>query len=210
MHTPEAHLSQLLINTPWKLVAGTDHRLKPNSLLLRVIDNLHILLSEAPKHYNTGPMVPCIWLLERSRLESNSSEIEKFLFFVSINHGSFMVVAVEAATVEDCRGCNMFLSFRGENTRHNFTDRLYSDLVRNDIRTFRDEEELEQGNEIAPSVDQRRRSRPTTVPRKLQTTPINDGIGSRRFNCHRFPLPPAVILTKNRESNGDGDQSAVI
>ncbi|KAA8529497.1 hypothetical protein F0562_033704 [Nyssa sinensis] len=47
---------------------------------------------------------------------------------------------------------DVFLSFRGEDTRHNFTERLYNELVRNGIRTFRDDEELEQGDEIAPSL----------------------------------------------------------
>nr|GMC88090.1 disease resistance protein TAO1-like [Ipomoea batatas] len=45
---------------------------------------------------------------------------------------------------------DVFLSFRGEDTRHGFTDRLYNELVRNGVRTFRDDEELPRGEEIAP------------------------------------------------------------
>ncbi|KAM7491012.1 hypothetical protein LguiA_033933 [Lonicera macranthoides] len=41
-----------------------------------------------------------------------------------------------------------FLSFRGEDTRNNFTDHLYTALDRAGIYTFRDDERMEIGNEI--------------------------------------------------------------
>ncbi|KAK1553240.1 hypothetical protein Q3G72_031426 [Acer saccharum] len=47
---------------------------------------------------------------------------------------------------------DVFLSFRGEDTRHGFTDRLYRQLTLNGVRTFRDDEELERGEEINPSL----------------------------------------------------------
>jgi hypothetical protein len=47
---------------------------------------------------------------------------------------------------------DVFLSFRGEDTRNKFTDHLYEALVRNGIRTFRDDEELERGNPIRPEL----------------------------------------------------------
>ena len=43
---------------------------------------------------------------------------------------------------------HVFLSFRGEDTRHNFTDHLYATLCRAGIITFRDDEELERGEVI--------------------------------------------------------------
>ncbi|KAJ9680358.1 hypothetical protein PVL29_019623 [Vitis rotundifolia] len=46
----------------------------------------------------------------------------------------------------------VFLSFRGEDTRLNFTDHLYSALTRTGIDTFRDDEGLERGREIQPSL----------------------------------------------------------
>ena len=46
----------------------------------------------------------------------------------------------------------MFLSFRGEDTRFNFTDHLYSALTSRGIHTFRDDEGLERGGEIQPSL----------------------------------------------------------
>ncbi|XP_059429295.1 disease resistance protein RUN1-like [Corylus avellana] len=47
---------------------------------------------------------------------------------------------------------DVFLSFRGEDTRLNFTDHLYSALNKNGIRTFRDDEKLERGKPISPEL----------------------------------------------------------
>ncbi|XP_059429315.1 disease resistance protein RML1A-like [Corylus avellana] len=47
---------------------------------------------------------------------------------------------------------DVFLSFRGEDTRKNFTDHLYSALERVGIRTFRDDEELRRGETISTEL----------------------------------------------------------
>ncbi|XP_034677343.1 disease resistance protein RPV1-like isoform X2 [Vitis riparia] len=47
---------------------------------------------------------------------------------------------------------DVFLSFRGEDTRFNFTDHLCRELMRRGVRTFRDDEGLERGGEIQPSL----------------------------------------------------------
>ncbi|XP_059667697.1 disease resistance protein L6-like isoform X2 [Cornus florida] len=46
----------------------------------------------------------------------------------------------------------VFLSFRGPDTRYAFTDFLYNDLVDARIRTFRDDNELRKGEEIGPEL----------------------------------------------------------
>ncbi|XP_075648612.1 TMV resistance protein N-like [Castanea sativa] len=55
---------------------------------------------------------------------------------------------------------DVFLSFRGEDTRCGFTDHLYAALVRKGIFTFRDNEELERGQfisqELLKSIEQSR------------------------------------------------------
>ncbi|CAN1245459.1 Disease resistance protein L6 [Linum grandiflorum] len=48
----------------------------------------------------------------------------------------------------------VFLSFRGPDVRKSFADFLYSYFVHSKIRTFRDEEELQKGEIIAPSLVQ--------------------------------------------------------
>jgi hypothetical protein len=47
---------------------------------------------------------------------------------------------------------DVFLSFRGEDTRKTFTDHLYAALNRKGIRTFRDGERLERGKSIRPEL----------------------------------------------------------
>ena len=47
---------------------------------------------------------------------------------------------------------DVFLSFRGEDTRNSFTDHLYFALEQNGIFTFRDEEKLETGMPISSEL----------------------------------------------------------
>ena len=44
---------------------------------------------------------------------------------------------------------DVFISFRGEDTRNNFTDHLYNALIGKGINTFRDDEKLERGKPIS-------------------------------------------------------------
>ncbi|XP_061340225.1 TMV resistance protein N-like [Gastrolobium bilobum] len=48
---------------------------------------------------------------------------------------------------------DVFLSFRGEDTRHGFTGNLYKALHDKGIHTFIDDKELQRGEEITPSLD---------------------------------------------------------
>ena len=47
---------------------------------------------------------------------------------------------------------DVFLSFRGEDTRNNFTDHLYAALDQKGIRTFRDDERLERIKSISTEL----------------------------------------------------------
>ena len=47
---------------------------------------------------------------------------------------------------------DVFLSFRGIDTRNNFTDHLYAALQCSGIFTFRDNERLERGKSISPEL----------------------------------------------------------
>ncbi|XVF77491.1 hypothetical protein PTKIN_Ptkin14bG0048600 [Pterospermum kingtungense] len=47
---------------------------------------------------------------------------------------------------------DVFLSFRGEDSRKKFTDHLYAALKRKGIVTFRDDPDLKRGEEIAPEL----------------------------------------------------------
>ncbi|XP_058726288.1 disease resistance protein Roq1-like [Vicia villosa] len=47
---------------------------------------------------------------------------------------------------------DVFLSFRGIDTRNNFTGNLYNSLDQNCIHTFIDEEEIQKGVQIIPAL----------------------------------------------------------
>lgn len=47
---------------------------------------------------------------------------------------------------------NVFLSFRGEDTRANFTSHLYAALCQKQIQTFIDDDGLKRGDEISPAL----------------------------------------------------------
>ncbi|KAL6125831.1 hypothetical protein ACLB2K_073882 [Fragaria x ananassa] len=48
---------------------------------------------------------------------------------------------------------HVFLSFRGEDTRKTFTDHLYTAFKDQGFRTFRDDDELEKGEDINPGFE---------------------------------------------------------
>ncbi|KAM7470260.1 hypothetical protein LguiA_008443 [Lonicera macranthoides] len=60
----------------------------------------------------------------------------------------------EQASSSTCRYIyDVFLSFRGEDTRKNFTDHLYTALVQAGYCTFRDDDEIERGESLKPELD---------------------------------------------------------
>ncbi|CAN8239577.1 unnamed protein product [Cochlearia groenlandica] len=48
--------------------------------------------------------------------------------------------------------CDVFLSFRGPDTRRTFISFLYKELIRRDIRTFKDDKEIKTGRRISPEL----------------------------------------------------------
>jgi hypothetical protein len=48
----------------------------------------------------------------------------------------------------------VFLSFRGEDTRRKFTDHLYTALVQAGIHRFRDDDEIQRGHNIELEIKQ--------------------------------------------------------
>ncbi|KAI6681614.1 hypothetical protein NL676_035495, partial [Syzygium grande] len=92
---------------------------------------------------------------------SNSLEMEKNEPTHS-EDPNFMASSSSASpAVGDCEGgtttaegndYEVFLSFRGEDTRRGFTDHLYTNLVKVGINVFRDDNELRVGEEIGPEL----------------------------------------------------------
>ncbi|KAH1152335.1 hypothetical protein AAZX31_16G191700 [Glycine max] len=57
-----------------------------------------------------------------------------------------------AATTRSHASIDVFLSFRGEDTRNGFTGNLYKALCDKGIHTFFDEDKLHSGEEIKPTL----------------------------------------------------------
>ncbi|GAU10003.1 hypothetical protein TSUD_128270 [Trifolium subterraneum] len=57
-----------------------------------------------------------------------------------------------SSSVMSLKKYDVFLSFRGEDTRRNFTSHLYDALSRKKVETFIDNNELDKGDEISPAL----------------------------------------------------------
>ncbi|XP_059645478.1 disease resistance protein L6-like [Cornus florida] len=58
----------------------------------------------------------------------------------------------------------VFLSFRGPDTRLGFTDFLYTSLIKSGVRAFRDDEELRKGTKIGPELNRAIRDSRISIP----------------------------------------------
>jgi hypothetical protein len=57
-----------------------------------------------------------------------------------------------SSTVVSSKKYDVFLSFRGEDTRRNFTCHIYEALSRKKVETFIDNNELKKGDKISPAL----------------------------------------------------------
>ncbi|XP_043691615.1 disease resistance protein RUN1-like isoform X2 [Telopea speciosissima] len=86
---------------------------------------------------------------------------------------------------------DVFLSFRGEDTRHNFTGHLYTALIQKGIHTFRDDDELRRGEDIA-----------SELIRAIESSRIAVIIFSENYGNSRWCLDELVKIMECRETNG--------
>jgi hypothetical protein len=89
--------------------------------------------------------------------------------------------------------CNydVFLSFRGEDTRKNFIDHLYSALVQLGIRTFRDDEDLRGGKTIS-----------TELFNAIRGSKISIVVFSKGYASSRWCLDELVEIVQCRNTIG--------
>nr|BCM78831.1 candidate crown gall disease resistance protein 2 [Malus hybrid cultivar] len=86
---------------------------------------------------------------------------------------------------------DVFLSFRGEDTRTNFTDHLHQALVRHGIHTFIDHSGLPIGEEISP-----------TLLEAIENSRISVIIFSENYASSRWCLDELVHILECRKSKG--------
>ncbi|XP_061949493.1 disease resistance protein RPV1-like [Populus nigra] len=80
---------------------------------------------------------------------------------------------------------DVFLSFRGEDTRKTFTDHLYTALVKAGIHTFRDDDELPRGEEISDHL-----------LKAIQESKISIVVFSKGYASSRWCLDELVEILK--------------
>jgi|UniRef100_A0A2K1ZU98 hypothetical protein len=80
---------------------------------------------------------------------------------------------------------DVFLSFRGEDTRKTFTDHLYTALVQAGIHTFRDDDELPRGKEISDHLLE-----------AIQESKISIVVFSKGYASSRWCLDELVEIVK--------------
>ncbi|XP_004492416.1 disease resistance protein Roq1-like [Cicer arietinum] len=86
---------------------------------------------------------------------------------------------------------DVFLSFRGLDTRNNFTGNLYNSLHQRGIHTFIDEEEIREGDEITP-----------TILQAIKHSRIFIAIFSDHYASSTFCLNELVMILECSKSQG--------
>ncbi|KAG2688791.1 hypothetical protein I3760_09G111000 [Carya illinoinensis] len=86
---------------------------------------------------------------------------------------------------------DVFLSFRGEDTRNTFTGHLHHALIEKGVKTFRDEVDLQKGDEISP-----------TLLEAIQQSKISIIVFSRNYATSTWCLDELVNILECRKSFG--------
>ncbi|XP_061369751.1 uncharacterized protein LOC133312551 [Gastrolobium bilobum] len=86
---------------------------------------------------------------------------------------------------------DVFLSFRGEDTRHGFTGHLYKALLDRGIHTFIDDKELQRGEEITPSL-----------VKAIEESRISIIVFSKNYASSSFCLDELVHILHSIKENG--------
>ena len=86
---------------------------------------------------------------------------------------------------------DVFLNFRGEDTRNNFVSHLYAALRRKKVATYIDEKSLERGNDIIP-----------TLWKAIEASKISIVIFSKDYGASPWCLDELVQIMECRKKNG--------
>ena len=87
---------------------------------------------------------------------------------------------------------DVFLSFRGEDTRKTFTDHLYTALNNAGFLTFRDDDELERGEDIKPGLQ-----------KAIQLSRASVVVFSKDYASSRWCLDELVQILEHKRTTSD-------
>ncbi|KAB1224991.1 TMV resistance protein N [Morella rubra] len=115
-------------------------------------DRKVLVLGPREDHQDLAPEV-----LAYIDILNSTVELSNDVYSNPTTNGKYFPMAAQSLLSSSKPGANqwkydVFLSFRGEDTRKNFIDHLYSALVRVGIRTFRDEDDLSRGENISTEL----------------------------------------------------------
>ncbi|KAJ9535410.1 hypothetical protein OSB04_un001473 [Centaurea solstitialis] len=88
---------------------------------------------------------------------------------------------------------HIFLSFRGSDTRKNFTDHLYTALCNAGFHTFRDDDEIPKGQQILPELE-----------RAIRESSISVIVFSKGYASSKWCLNELVQILGRKRKNGAG------
>ncbi|KAI9111653.1 hypothetical protein K1719_017343 [Acacia pycnantha] len=85
----------------------------------------------------------------------------------------------------------VFINFRGLDTRRGFVSYLHEALIRNGIRTYKDDQDLERGNEIS-----------STLLRAIEQSKISIIVFSKNYASSRWTMDELVKIMNCQETRG--------
>ncbi|KAL7257928.1 hypothetical protein ACSBR1_004114 [Camellia fascicularis] len=100
-----------------------------------------------------------------------------------------MVGAQEATSSNSRCSYHVFLSFRGEDTRKTFTDHLYTALVHTRFHTFKDDNDIERGENIKFELQ-----------KAIQGSRISIVVFSKDYASSSWCLDELVMIPKRRKT----------
>ncbi|CAI0558274.1 unnamed protein product [Linum tenue] len=117
----------------------------------------------------------CKWLFRRRRRSSNNNP--QLSESTCIVDSSASTTGSDASLPLPTGDYEVFLSFRGPDTRHEITDVLYHFLIRSKIRTFKHDEDLHVDEGIWPSLVEAMKESRIYVPILSETYAENELVG---------------------------------
>ncbi|CAK7351141.1 unnamed protein product [Dovyalis caffra] len=98
--------------------------------------------------------------------------------------------SIIASPFSPCKN-QVFLSFRGKDTRKNFTDHLYAALVQAGIHTFRDDDAIRRGENIDLEIE-----------KAIQESKLSIIVFSKDYASSRWCLDELVMIMERRRTAG--------
>ncbi|KAH9727021.1 Disease resistance-like protein DSC1 [Citrus sinensis] len=126
-----------------------------------------------------------------SKSEESSRQESHIFHLLSVSFTKFASSMASSSSLTVQSKYEVFLSFRGEDTRNGFTSHLAAALHRKQIQFFIDDEELKKGDEISPAISN-----------AIETSDISIIIFSKDYASSKWCLNELVKILDCKKMNG--------